>query len=335
MPGRGRHPDHLLLKAVYRRDSRVYDAVARDRRRSASRRRRSSSGEAVERRSSTTGPYRRAVAHDRGRRVLGVRRHRRARRDAAHAAALDRLPRAARHRVPARVRRAAALLRRRHAHDDDGERPHRRVRGARGALDPAVRARRVRPPPAPLARGRHQVLRARRVLLGDLPVRRRARLRRHRHHLARRASRRSSRTSRCSTRARCSPGSCSCSSGSASRSRRCRSTCGRPTSTRARRPRSPRSWRRPRRPPGSPRCCGCCSPRSTQYQTDWRTRDLGARGPDAPRSAASPRCVQTDLKRMLAYSSISHAGYVLIGVAGRDARRACVPRSSTCSSTRS
>ena len=44
----------------------------------------------------------------------------------------------------------------------------------------------VRPPAGPVARGRHQVLRARRVLLGDLPLRRRARLRRHRDDVARR-----------------------------------------------------------------------------------------------------------------------------------------------------
>ena len=63
--------------------------------------------------------------------------------------------------------------------------------------------------------------------------------------------------------------------------------------------------------------------------------DLGARGPDPARSAASPALVQTDLKRMLAYSSIAHAGYVLIGVAGGDRAAACSPRSSTCSCTRS
>ena len=82
----------------------------------------------------------------------------------------------------------------RHAHDDDRQRPHRRVPRARDPLDPALRARRVRPPPAQLAGSRHQVLRARRVLLGDLPLRHRARLRRHRHHLAHRHRRRSSRT---------------------------------------------------------------------------------------------------------------------------------------------
>ena len=53
----------------------------------------------------------------------------------------------------------------------------------------------------------------------------------------------------CSRTGCCWPASPCCSSASASRWRPCRSTCGRPTSTRARPPRSPASWpRRPRRP---------------------------------------------------------------------------------------
>ena len=50
-----------------------------------------------------------------------------------------------------------------------------------------------RPPPARVAGSRHQVLRPRRVLVGDLPLRHRARVRRHRHHVAHRHRRRSSR----------------------------------------------------------------------------------------------------------------------------------------------
>ena len=45
---------------------------------------------------------------------------------------------------------------------------------------------------------------------------------------------------------------------------------------------------------------------------------------------------QTDLKRMLAYSSIAHAGFLLTGVIGLGAggaARACRPRCSTCSPT--
>ena len=45
---------------------------------------------------------------------------------------------------------------------------------------------RVRPAAALVAGGRHQVLRARRVLLGDLPVRRRPHVRRDGHHVAHR-----------------------------------------------------------------------------------------------------------------------------------------------------
>ena len=44
--------------------------------------------------------------------------------------------------------------------------------------------------------------------------------------------------------------------------------------------------------------------------------------------------VQTDLKRMLAYSSISHAGYLLVGVARvPPCPRACPRPCSTCWST--
>ena len=57
---------------------------------------------------------------------------------------------------------------------------------------------RLPPAPAELAGSRHQVLRARRVLVGDLPVRHRARLRRHRHHVAHRHRRRSSAPTPCS-----------------------------------------------------------------------------------------------------------------------------------------
>mgnify|MGYP003694601287 CR=1 FL=1 len=39
--------------------------------------------------------------------------------------------------------------------------------------------------------------------------------------------------------------------------------------------------------------------------------------------------MQTDVKRMLAYSSISHAGYILIGVQAATRRRERAPRSST------
>ena len=83
----------------------------------------------------------------------------------AGAAARRRLP-AARAPRSARVPRAGAVLGAGHGRDDDGERPDRRVRRPRGAVDPALRAGRVRPAPAQLAGSGHQVLRARRVLVG-------------------------------------------------------------------------------------------------------------------------------------------------------------------------
>ena len=62
-----------------------------------------------------------------------------------------------------------------------------------------------------------------------------------------------------------------------------------------------------------------------------RRRSSSTASTGGPRSGASPcsRCfvgsvaavVQTDVKRMLAYSSISHAGYILIGVQAAHARR--------------
>ena len=66
------------------------------------------------------------------------------------------------------------------------ERSRRRVPRARDPVDRALRPGRVRPPPVGVAGGRAQVLRARRVLVRDLPVRHRAHLRRDRHHLAHR-----------------------------------------------------------------------------------------------------------------------------------------------------
>ena len=104
------------------------------------------------------------------------------------------------------------------------------------------------------------------------------------------------------------------SSASPSRSRPCRSTCGRPTPTRARRRWSPASCRpgvkaaavaafarrvplgaRARWSPTGRRCCGR-SPPPRWWWARW--------------SASS----QTNLKRMLAYSSIAHGGYLLVAI---------------------
>ena len=90
---------------------------------------------------------------------------------------------------------------------------------------------------------------------------------------------------------------------------------GPPTSTRAPRPRSPRSWRPAPRSPRSARSCGSST------------------SPSAPSAGPGSRCsgsiailtmvvgavlavVQTDMKRMLAYSSIAHTGFLLTGVLG-------------------
>ena len=109
----------------------------------------------------------------------------------------------------------------------------RRARGALAAALPAVRAG-PSPPPA-VAGGVAEVLPARRVLLGVLPVRRGAALRLRRLALPRRHRRRPSPTADGDARgpaaARCA---CWCWSACCSRSARCRSTRGRPTSTRAR-----------------------------------------------------------------------------------------------------
>ena len=220
-----------------------------------------------------------------------------------------------------RVPRADAVLGHRHDADGHGQRPHHRVPRARDPLDRALRARRVRPAPPHVAGSRPQVLRARLVLVGGLPLRHRARLRRHRHHVltgiadvprARHAVRTTGMLARSASR--------SCSSGSASRSRPRRSTCGRPTCTRARPRRSPRSWRRPPRPPRSPRSCASSSARSRSTASTGG-RSCGCSPCSRSLVGSIAAIVQTDVKRMLAYSSIAHAGYVLIGGPGRARRK--------------
>ena len=332
--GRGGHPDPPAARRSRATAIRTYEP-ALGHRRARPRGVGVLPGEAVEHRHRPR-PGRRDGPHDRGRRLLGLRRHRGAssarcsrcccRPTTSCAAASSRAPSTSRccsSRSPGMLTMATAndLI---------------VVFVALEVLSiPLYVLAAYDRQPAPVARGRHQVLRARRVLLGDLPLRRRARLRRHRDDLARRASRRSWRPTCSPTRGRCSPGWSCCSSGSASRSPRCRSTCGRRTSTRARRARSPASWPRPRRPPASPRCSACCSPAldavpdRLAQPAIWALAVLTLLGrqhrraaPDRPQAAAR---VLVD----------RHAGYVLIGVAGRDARRACRRRSSTCSSTRS
>ena len=176
-------------------------------------------------------------------------------------------------------------------------------------------------------RRRDQVLRARRVLVGRVPLRRRARVRRHRARPPSPGSRSSSPRTRCSSRARCCSASGCSSSGSASRSRRCRSTCGRPDVYQ-----------------------GAPTPVTAFMASATKAAGFAALlrvfttvVPAVPRRLAPDRVgarrapllvgsiaavVQTDVKRMLAYSSIAHAGYVLMGVygdAGRPRSRAALP----------
>ena len=169
------------------------------------------------------------------------------------------------------------------------------------------------PPAAAVAGGGAQVLPARRVRLGVLPVRPGAGLRLRRQRAARRRSARPSppaaATSCWSWAWRC--WSSACCSRPASR----RSTSGRRTSTRARRRRSPRSWPPAPRSPRSARCCGCSTSPSAPREWTWRPVISASRS-SRWSSARSSAVTQTDLKRMLAYSSIAHAGFLLTGVLG-------------------
>ena len=120
-------------------------------------------------------------------------------------------------------------------HDDHGlgARPDRALHGA-GAAEPVALRRRRLPAGLPaLDRGGAEVLRAGGAVVGAAALRREPDLR------LSRAPRPSPGSPRSSARGRCRSGWCSgwCSSAPASpsRCRRCRSTCGRPTSTRARR----------------------------------------------------------------------------------------------------
>ncbi len=170
----------------------------------------------------------------RGRRVRGLRQDGRAHRDAARVAALVELLEA---RAPRRTRvlRADVVLGHGHDADDVGQRPHHRVPVARDPLDRALRAGRVRPAPRHVPGVGPQVLHPRFVLVGGVPLRRRARIRRHRDHQPHGYRRLPREARRCCTTACSCSASRSCSSGSASRSRPRRSTCGPPTCIKVRR----------------------------------------------------------------------------------------------------
>ena len=78
--------------------------------------------------------------------------------------------------------------------------------------------------------------------------------------------------------------------------------------------RSSRSWPRASRWPPSPASCGSSSSPSRHLRADWqpdrRTPWPCSRWSSAP---CSPSC-RPNVKRMLAYSSISHAGFILVAV---------------------
>ena len=110
-----------------------------------------------------------------------------------------------------------------------------------------------------------------------------------------------------------------------SRSRRRPSTCGPPTSTRARPPRSPAFF--------------SAGPKTGGLRGDHRGLRPGLPGRGRTSGASSSSCssivtmlvgnlfalVQTNVKRMLAYSSIAHAGYLLGGRGGHGLERQHLP----------
>ena len=99
-----------------------------------------------------------------------------------------------------------------------------------------------------------------------------------------------------------------------SRSPPCPSTSGRRTCTKARprRSRPTSAWRRRR--PASRCCCACCSTRFWPVRVDWVDAHRRAWPSLRSRIGNFAAITQTNVKRMLAYSSISHVGYILLGM---------------------
>ena len=116
-----------------------------------------------------------------------------------------------------------------------------------------------------------------------------------------------------------------------SRSRWCRSTSGSPTSTRGRRPTSPDSWPRRRRPWRSPCCCVFWwAPSATHSDEVWvpLITWLAILTMTVANLIA---LTQRNLKRLLAFSSIAHAGYLLIAVVVSRPEEGVSPRSCSTS----
>ena len=182
-----------------------------------------------------------------------------------------RLPPAQRHGGQRALRAVPHGRRRRHRHGLR-RRSHRAVPRPRDAVHRPVRDGRQRPAPPPLAGVGHEVLRAGRLRLGLLPLRHRADLRRHGHDQPRRHLRVPADDGAARGQAAAGRHGPPARRASGSRPRRCRSTGGRPTSTRVRPRRSPGSSpRRPRRPP-SPPCCGSSSRPSPPTRTSGSPR---------------------------------------------------------------
>ena len=224
-----------------------------------------------------------------------------------------------------------------------GQRPDRAVRRAGDAVAGVLRPRRQLPPQGRQRRERHQVLRPRRLLVGVPALRHRPRLRRHRldEHLRRSSPRcQGTRAARAQRRPR--PGR------RRPAARRARLQGRRRAVPRLDARRVPgradaghrRSWRRSARSPRSPRCCGCSSSALPFYRDDWRPV-VWVLAVLSLVVGSFLAVVQTDVKRMLAYSSINHAGFMLVGVEaagpprrrGRQPASACRACSSTCSPT--
>ena len=152
---------------------------------------------------------------------------------AGHPAAVDRLH-AQREDRRLRVPGADPARHARHDDADLGRRLHRALSRPRADEPVALRHRRLSARRPARLGGGAQVFRPRRAVVGHAALRRVAGLRLRRHGVVRRRPPR-----RCTATAASASSSASSSSSPASRSRsrRCRSTCGRPTSTKARRPR--------------------------------------------------------------------------------------------------
>ena len=79
-----------------------------------------------------------------------------------------------------------------------------------------------------------------------------------------------------------------------------------------------RSWPPAPRSPRSARCCGCSTSALGGTPLGLAAGAVGRRHRSPWSSASVLAVTQTDIKRMLAYSSIAHAGFILIGVLAID-----------------